>query len=426
MSDLKDITCCFVDHGLYLPLASKLAQTYRRVLYFTPWERGFPTINDCCLGDGFGDIERCDDLWKEKAEVDLFVFPDILHAGLQEELREQGFPVWGSGTGQRLEMDRLEFLRTLSETGLPLPTLKEVRGISALREHLREEEDKYIKISKYRGTMETWHWRNWKLDSGTLDVLAVHLGSVRELLRFLVFDAIDSDIEVGGDTYCIDGRFPNHLIEGYEWKDKSAFGAFKSRADLAPALQDILEAFGPVLGSHTYRNYFSMEVRGETFIDPCCRGPMPLTGSQMEMYKNLPEIIYAGAQGELVQPEVEEEFCCECVLTVKVEKEEWANVTVPHALEGWMKLSHCCLADGVHGFPPYECRGEEIGWLVAIGDTPRSTLEKQLEQVKLLPDGVCAGTDSLVNLLKEIQEAEAQGLEFSPHPTPEPAEAIQE
>jgi hypothetical protein len=190
-------------------------------------------------------------------------------------------------------------------------------------------------------------------------------------------------------------------------------------------LQDILAAFGPVLGDYAYRNYFSMEARGNKFIDPCCRGPMPLTGSQMELYLNLPEIIAAGAQGELVEPEVEDEFCCECVLTVKVEKEEWANVTVPKELEDAMKLSHCCLCEGVHGFPPYECRGEEIGWLVATGPTPRAVLEKQLEQAKLLPDGVCAGTDSLVNLLKEVNEAEEQGLEFSPHPTPQPEEAIE-
>lgn len=424
MSELSDITCCFVDHGLYLPLAHKLAQTYKRVLYHSPWERGFPTVNDCCLGEGFEDIERCDDFWSIKDEIDLFVFPDILHAGLQEELRDQGYAVWGSGHGQDIELDRLHFIKLLSESGLNMPKLIEIRGITSLRDYLNDQEDKYIKISKYRGTMETWHWRNWKLDSGTLDVLAVHLGSVRELIRFLVFDAVDSDIEVGGDTYCIDGKFPRHLVEAYEWKDKSAFGAFKARADLAPILQDILEAFGPILGDNPYRNFFSMEARGDIFLDPCCRGPMPMTGSQMELYQNLPEIIAAGAQGDLVEPEVEEEFCCECVLTVKVEKEEWANVTVPQELGDAMKLSHCCLADGVHGFPPYECRGEEIGWLVATGTSPREVLEKQLEQAKLLPDGVCANTDSLVNLLKEVNQAEAEGLEFSPKPTPKPEEAI--
>jgi len=421
---IEDITACVIDHGLYIPLARKLAQSYKRVLYHTPWERGFPTVNDCCLGEGFGDIERCDDFWEVKDEIDLFIFPDILHSGLQAELRNQGFPVWGSGYGQEIEMDRLKFLKMLQLTNLPMPKLVEVRGITALRDHLKDEEDKYIKISKYRGTMETWHWRNWELDSGTLDILAVHFGSVRELIRFLVFDAINSDIEVGVDTYCIDGEFPSHVMEAYEWKDKSAFGVFKPIDETAPAIQEVLHNFGPLLGDHAYRNYFSAEVRGEVFNDPCCRGPMPMTGSQMEIYKNTPEIIAAGAQGELVEPEVEETCCCECVLTVKAEKEEWPNVTVPEELEGWMKLSHCCLAEGVHGFPTYECRGDEIGWLVAIGDTPRSTLEKQLEQIKLLPDGVCAGSDSLVNLLKEIKEAEDKGLEFSPHATPEPADAI--
>jgi hypothetical protein len=64
--------------------------------------------------------------------------------------------------------------------------------------------------------------------------------------------------------------------------------------------------------------------------------------------------------------------------------------------------------------------GDEIGWLVAIGDTPEQTIDRMLEYKNQLPDGVSAHTESLVDLLKEIHKAEAEGIEFSPMPVPEP------
>ena len=426
---IEDITCCMVDHGAYLPLAHKLAQSFKRVLYYTPWEEAYPTVNKCCLGDGFYEIERCDDFWGAKGEIDLFVFPDILHGGLQEELRGQGFPVWGSGYGDSLETDRIKFLEALSESGLEIPKMVEVRGITNLRLHLTELEDKYIKISRFRGTMETYHWRDYGLDKGWLDGLAAKLGPLSDLIRFLVFDAIDTDIEIGCDTYCIDGEFPSHMMEAYEWKDKSAFGALKPRKETAECIQSVLEAFGPVLGGYSYRNYFSMEIRVKEdkfyFLDPCCRGPLPMSWSQAELYGNLPEIIWAGAHGEMVNPEPTNLFCCECILTCGGNRKLWSIIRVPEELQDAMKISDCCQAEEILGRPPDEHGNQDVGWLVATGNTPRETLEKQLEQAKLLPDGISAATESLADLLREIGEAEAQGMEFSTFPTPKPQESVE-
>jgi hypothetical protein len=419
-----------VDHGAYLPLALKLAKSYKRVLYHTPWEEAYPTVNKCCIGDGFEEIERCDDIWKHKKEVDLFVFPDILHGGLQEELRSQGFPVWGSGNGDSIEINRLKFLKVLQDCGLSMPKMVEVRGITELRAHLLDLEDKYIKISRFRGTMETHHWRDYALDHIWLDMLAVKLGPLSDLIRFLVFDAIDTDIEIGGDTYCVDGQFPSHMMEAYEWKDKSAFGAFKPVGEVADCIQETMQAIGPVLGSYSYRNSFSMEIRVKDdgqffFLDPCCRGPLPMSWGQMEIYGNLPKIIWCGANGDLVNPEPTAQFCCECILTHCGSADHWAVAEVPGDLKDAIKISNCCLAEGVHGIPPDEHGGKDIGWLVATGDTPRATLEKQLEQAKKLPDGISAATESLADLLREIAKSEEMGMEFSPMPTPDPQETVE-
>lgn len=426
----SDITACVVDHGAYLPLARRLAKDYGRVLYYTPWEEAYPTVNRCCIGDGFEDIERCDDIWTVKDEIDLFVFPDILHGGLQEELVRQGCRVWGSKNGCELETDRLLFLKTLQDTNLELPPMIEVRGVTELRQELRDKTDQYIKISRFRGTMETYHWRSYDEDRCWLDALAVKLGPLADLLRFLVCEPIDTDIEIGGDTYCIDGRYPSHMIEGYEWKDKSAFGRIKRREEMAECIQAVQEAFAPVLASYAYRNYFSCEIRVKDdrfyFLDPCCRGPLPLTGSQCALYQNLSEIIWEGADGNVVEPEFDDTYCCECILSTSGDPRTWSAIRVPEELSDAMKISDCCCVDNqILARPPDDTHeSREIGWLVATGKTPREAVQNQLDLAKQLPDGICAATESLANLMSEIAEAESKGIEFTPLSLPKPEETI--
>lgn len=429
MKEISEITAAFSDHGgLYLPLALKLAESYKRIIYFDSCERAFPKINDGVIGHGYEKLERVDNFWPIKSEIDLFIFPDSQGSGLQNELSKQGFPVWGSSTAESLEQSREKFHRVLAEVGLEVPVFERVIGLSALRDHLKDKTDKYIKISKYRGSLETCHWRSMDDDEGMLDAWAVKFGGVKDLIPFLVFDAIDTDLEIGGDTYNVNGRWPSHMLDGFEWKDKGYFGSFKAFEDMPDQTKAVMEAFAPVLKEHGMANFWSMEIRvvGDSFkfIDATPRGPLPGTGSQIEIYDNLPTIIAAGAERELVDPEPAAQFAAECVLTQKSEKHAWGTVRVPEELHQWMKLGGSCLVDGRVWFPPDESHGEEIGWLVAIGDTPKETIETMLEQAKQLPDGVSANTDSLVDLLKEVHKAEEQGIEFTPMVVPEPETVV--
>lgn len=429
MKDLSQVTACVIDHGLFIPVAECLSGSCKRVLYWSPFEEGFSSIRKACLGDGYENIERCTDIWREKNDIDLFVFPDIQHAGLQQELESQGFPVWGSRSGDEIELDRELFLRLLDEAGLEQPGHKVIQGISELRNHLREARDKFIKISRWRGDLETAHWRNWDLDAGLLDVWAMKFGPVGELVRFLVFDNIDTDLEIGSDSYCVDGQWPSLMLHGVEWKDKSYFAAVTKSEDMPEQVRQTLEAISPVLAERNYRNEFSTEIRVKGdhfwFIDPACRGGLPSTASQISAWKNFPEIIWAGAHGELVEPEPRCKFTMECVLTTKFEKGAWASVEFPKELEEWAKISSACKIGNRHAFPPNEF-GDEIGWLVSIGDTPQQTLEAMKNHVELLPDGVCAHIESLVNVIQEIESMEESGINFTGMPLPEPAEVVED
>ncbi len=411
------------DNGLFLPLAERLSREYARVLYFSPWERGFSKVDEACIGDGIPGVERCTAIWDVKDEVDLWLFPDIGHHGLQLELESQGCRVWGARAGDELELNRELFLDTLKELGLDVPEYEVIRGITALRDHLREKENCYIKISKFRGSLETSHWRSWKLDENLLDVWAVRFGGVRELIKFLVFDAIDTPLEIGGDTYCIDGRWPAQMLHGIEAKDKGYFGAVTSTEQMPEQIKAVMDAFKPVLAKYRYRNFWSMEVRvlddKGYFIDPTCRGGLPSSASQMELWSNLGEIIWAGANGELVEPEPTKMFSAEVLLKVKGEKGAWRKCEIDDGMRKVVKLSGHCEVDGIAWFPPDDTGDDACGWLVAVDDSPKEVLDQIKGLIEQLPEGLTADAAPLADVINAIEEGEEQGIEFSKSPLPE-------
>lgn len=429
MKDTKDITICVIDNGLFIPVAQRIAKGVKRVLYHSPWEEGFPTINKCIVGDGFSDIERCDDFWGIKNEIDCFVFPDIQHHSLQLELESQGFPVWGSRNGDSLEIDREKFHKVLGKVGLEVPKFIVVTGITELRTHLIDQTDKWIKISKYRGSLETFHWRDFENDDGMLDYLSVRFGASKEIIPFMVFDNIETDLEIGGDTYCVDGEFPSIMLHGDEAKDAGYLAAVTQREDMPEQIKEVLEAFSGELKKYRYRNSWSMELRvkGDKFyyIDPCCRSSLPATGSQLNLWGNYPDIIWYGANGYLIDPEPTARFSAEAIVSCKSEKHMWKKMVIPKGLEDALKLSNCCEIDGAVCFPREEGNAQdEVGWMVATGDTIEETVETLKEYEKMLPDGVSAKTDSIALLLKEVKQAEKQGIEFTNGEIPKPEIAL--
>ena len=430
MKPISEATALVYDNSLFLPVAHRLAKDFKRVLYFSPWEKGFSTINDAVIGDGFDDIERVFDIWDVKKEVDVFVFPDLGHSGLQRELESQGYPVWGCRSGDQQELDRELFMRTLTKCGLDVPEFKVIVGVRELRKYLADQQDVYVKISRYRGSFETIHFRSMDLDEGLLDLWGVKFGAVKDLIRFLVFQNIDTDLEIGADTYCVDGRWPSALLHGIEWKDRSYLASVSERGKMPQQIQDVMECYGKVLGEHNYRGFFSMEVRVKDekgyFIDPTCRGGLPSTASQIAIWENYSDIIYAGARGELVEPVPAAKFSAESIVTMKSDKSMWATTEMPKELECRLMLSGCCMVDGKIAFPPSDAHEDEIGWLVATGDSIEEVVHKQNEQADKLPDGLDANTETLAYVLKEIQSAEKEGIEFSQDKTPEPAIVLED
>lgn len=422
MKPHSEITCCVVDHGLWLPVAQRLARDFGKVYYYKECERDFPTVAESCIGDGFDDVIRVSDFWKIKEECDLFVFPDVGFSGVQQELRNHGYPVWGGGDADKLETNRGKFLEALKDCELPVPSHVVIVGMTNLREYLRDKEDKWIKISKFRGDWETLHWRSWDEDATRLDFFAVKFGPLQESITFYVFDPIDTEIEDGSDLWCISRKIPSLVIHGMEAKDKAYLGTFSKFTDLPDPIQEVNNRFAEML-PYEFRQFFSTEVRitedGEFFfIDPTLRAGSPPSQVQTEMIENYGEIILAGAQGECLDPVPVAKFGVQVVVESSAGDKEWTVAEIPDSIRRWFKPMGGCMVDNKYCFPPNERLLP--GWLVAIGDTAEEAIESLKEYQAELPSGLECDLMPLADLLKEVQTAEEAGMEFTSQPVPEP------
>lgn len=416
-----------VDNGLFLHVAQKISEQYGRTLYFNHWETCMPKISSAIIGDGFDGLEKCESIWDEISGVDLFCFLDVGQGALQRYLRSIGKVVWGHNGGDELETDRGLFLRTIKSLGMDCPKYATIKGLTNLSIHLKDKKDKYVKTSKFRGDFETFHWRSWREDESTLDEYAFKLGPAKEFPVFYVLDPIETDIEDGVDSYCIDGKFPKTVMHGIEMKDKSYLCSVQDSSEIDPRVWQANENFSPILKRYGYRGFFSSEVRvsGDKgyFIDPTCRCGSPPSQVMTELFSNLGEIIWQGANGNLIEPDPAAKFGVQALLTVPRDCDEWIVMDIPDSIRQWTKCGFASEINGRICEPPHEI-GTMAGWLVAIGDTIKEAIDNLKAHAKELPGGADCDVDSLAKALIEMETAKDEGIKFTGSEIPDPSSVI--
>lgn len=427
MKESKDVVACVIDHGLFFPWAQMLSRGFKKTYYHTPWERSFPLISECVVGDGFSTVERCDDIFDVIDKCDLFVFPDIGFSGFQLHLEKMGKAVWGSRRGDELEIYREYFMSVLKDVGLPVAPHRIIKGITNLKIFLKDSEDKYIKVSKFRGNFETFHYRSWREDELKLNKLETVFGALKEEISFIVVDPIETDIEDGYDGYCIDGKFPRQAMHGLECKDKGYVCSVQDYDELPEQIRQVNDAFAAKLAEFRYRNKFSTEVRitesESYFIDPTCRCGSPPSQVEAEMVSNWCDIVWHGANGELVEMNPVAEFGVQTVIKMKRESSHWSVADIPEEIRRWVKCGNCCEVDGRICFPPDEpdCI---TGWVVGIGDSVQDAIDHLKENADKLPDGMTTDVQALASLLHEMESAKELGIVVA-EKIPEPSSVVE-
>jgi hypothetical protein len=421
-------TVCVVDNGLFSELALRLARDFCRVLYYVPWEAEFPLINDRMLACGVDNLIRIEDPYLNSVvdSTDIYLFPDIFHAGKQEMLERAGKRVWGSLTGDELETRRIWFRELQEKLKMPVPEYVIVKGYSELMELLKDHGRCFIKTtSKIRGSMETHEFHDLEQDEYWLDQLKTRLGPAREQVSFLVEEPVETGFETGIDTYCIDGKFPKTPMQGIEVKGKLILCSAQTQSPTPTPLDDALSSLSPELELRGYRNFLSAEFRGDMLTDLCARCPNPGIGVEMEMISNLGDIILSGSGGELIEPEYEYEFGIQAAIYHDHDEELWRQFRLPDGLRRWVKLMEFCEDDGLYQIIPRRPYGKKIGWLVGVGNSIEDAakhLHENAEALRGLPFDI--KLDELAEAVKQADEAEKAGFEFSDQPIPSPDEVL--
>lgn len=377
---LDQATVCIYDNGLFTSLAATLSQSFGRTLYFSNWVTSFPRSNSLLLGEGVANILRINSIWPHIDGIDLFVFPDIFDGPLQLYLRKLGKRVWGSGLAESLEFERAKSKKWLKQVGLPVGPYVVCKGVAELRRHLQRHDNVFVKISRSRGDMETFHARSYDLIEPRLNELEHVLGAKGQITEFIVEEPIECKAEVGYDGFCIDGQYPRKALFGVESKDKGYVGCVMPYASLPRPLQFVNGKLAPLYRDLKYRGFWSSEVRiaedGTPYlIDPCCRMASPPGELYQYLIENLAEVLWHGAEGELVEPKWRHPWGAQLILTSDWAEHGWQPIEFPDDAEFHVKLHYHTVIGGKHYYVPQAVTMPEIGAVVAGGDTKEAAIK---------------------------------------------------
>ena len=234
-------------------------------------------------------------------------------------------------------------------------------------------------------------------------------------MDFVIEDPIDDAIELGMDAYIVDGKHPSKLLAGIEIKDQAYVGVFKPWSEFPEPLTRVSTALEPVMKGYGYRGSYSTEVRvtkeGKPYlIDMTCRLPSPPNELYQEFYTNLGEVVWNGANGELVDPEPVAKFGAQIRLRSDWARNEWQPV---HGVTDRVKLINPVVIDGQWYVIPQNYEITEIGSVVGWGDTLDAAIADARKQAESVSGyGIKASSWALDDAQAEVDKCEEYGLKM--------------
>lgn len=422
-ADLKSKSVLVADHGLFVELAPRLAREFGEVKLWVPWMSSYPRAAPAFVGTGLPGVERVETFWDHVADADLVVFPDLYMADMAAVCRDRlGKPVWSHFGAENLELDRRGTRRLQRRLGIGAPPTRHFSGLDSLAAYLEDpaNEDKWVKISCYRGDGETWRHDTWHTTSIRLDEFRNRVGALADTYEFLVEDNVEG-VEVGYDGWTVRGAFPSAAYWGFEVKDKGYIGRFSNYADMPKSVRDVNERVSLVLREEGAVGFCSFESRltkrggavEALMIDPCLRCGSPPIEATMEGYDNLGEIVWEGAHGRVAEPRSAGEFLAIAMVHSSFALTNWVPIEVPPGEERWLKLRNKAIISGKVYHVPTHGSMPEIGAVVAVADSldeAKRLVAERAEQVHGYLVEVHVG--ALDAAEEEIEEAREYGVEW--------------
>ena len=384
MKEAKDIVCQICDAGLFVELAAKLAETFKRTIFYCPPDVGLPKINRSRIGYGFPGLELTNDLFEvSPSEIDLYCFLDVGWGATQSYLAGLGKPVWGSREGEALEFDRVWTKELMKDEGLPVGKFTILEGVKELRKHLKEHDNQFVKIDRFRGSVESFAAPNYKAVEMHLDEIAHELGALQHIQEFICEDALNEPdmIEYGTDLITCDGNYPKNILSGIELKDSLYVGRVQPFANIPEPLTRWNVKMAPYLREFKYRGMLSNEIRigpkhDPYMIDATCRAPAPPNELFQEMISNLAEVAWMGSNGIQVEPKWIAPFGAQAIGYSSWADKNCQIIEFPNKLRRHVKLHNGAKINGNYYVLPMPFELSEVCAVVAWGDTMENAIDK--------------------------------------------------
>jgi len=421
--NLKSKICIVYDFGMFFNVAEALAPYYGQVLYHMPRPSNFPTMESARIGYGYPNIKPIDedDLWEAiDKKPDLIVFPDTGDAGLQCKLRREGHRVYGSGCGEKIELDRDFAKKEFKKLGLLVNDYKVFTDVDKLRAYLEANEDVWIKLSYWRGIKESFHHRNWKESETWWMNLSLKLGPFRHHFEEIIVEKpIPGKVEVGTDRFFTNGGFLEYGLQGIEVKNQCYIAKVTHADKFSPVLAEIDKIVTPLYKQHDIRSCISTEVRVPKknigyYIDATMRSGFPPMSSVLKAFGNPAEIFRAVAGNEDVDMEIDYNYVAEIILNSESPIKEPQSVKFPAEHVDNVKLKAPCIIDGLHYILAPEEGASVIGTVVCGGDTLQEAIDGVIEIARTVEsDGIYFKEKAFDEALEDLKAAEKVQAAFN-------------
>ena len=421
MKPINEVIALVVDRGLFCEAAIRLSRDMKKVYYHVPNDgEPFPVWNPSMIGYGMDGIERVDSVFGDHFDsIDIFFFPDCGMGPLQDYLVSIGKKVWGSRSGSELENDRLYCKELLKHAGLPMGPHKAIKGLKNLREWLKTHKDQYVKVSHWRGTTESFFSPNYKNVEPHLDDMELDLGPLKSLMVFDVEDSLPDKAEVGTDSWCVDGKIPKTRSFGLEIKDACYVTKFQKASDAPAPLQRTDSDLAGIMKEFGYRGFFSTEVRvGKDqkpyLIDVTARMGAPPGFLLMEMLDNFSDIVWRGANGELVEPEFKHAYGAEIEIeSPSANERRWQPVEFDPQFRRQIKMIMPCRIEGRFYCAPGMFGTPSAVSSIGTGDTIDQAVKSAIKAAESVDGYLLSFNASILDKAMEAcADAKAMGIDL--------------
>jgi hypothetical protein len=426
--DTKDVIALFIDSGgLFMDFAIQIAPQFKKVYYWTPCIMSdFADFKDALLGSGLEDegLYRIIDMWSPKEdngykfpEVDLFICPDIGGGGLQYQLIAMGKWVWGSRYAENMELWRWQSKQVMAGLNMPVNEVTYATGIDELREKLKGFKDRWVKISCWRHSFETFKYIDEKQSAPRLAEIEYKHGESAKIMQFIIETPIKTTLEVGRDSYNVDGVYPKTTLYGYEIKGV-AYGGLMSNK-LPKQVKYIGDKMSPIWKQYGLRGNLSDEIRIEDDtnkpfqIDFCTRLGSPPNEVLSRIITNWGDIMWYGSHGILKEPEYEFKYGVLVRIFCDWAGEHWEEIEFEKSIRKWISLRKFCKINGKYYIIPNDAKVTGIGSIVGLGNS----IDECIKKIEKIQDKV-KGYDldikmnELPKLQEEIEKGKKVGIKF--------------